>query len=928
MTWLRLTTLLAIAACALAGCANKPSALTCSTGIVCPSPLKCAAVQAVCIENDCGDGHVDVGEQCDDGNIMDGDGCSHSCQNEVCGNGVIDPGEQCDDGNTVAGDGCSPTCQIERCGNGVIDPGEACDLGSDNGKCLGCNADCTSNETCGNCHVDTECGEVCDDCNTVSGDSCESDCKSGIGCGNGVLDPGEQCDDGNTDNNDDCTNQCKVNICGDGIVDSDGHDVEQCDPGGSAAPNTPQQCNDNCTVASCGDGIVNPNYTPPGASGPEQCDDGSDNSDSHNCTAHCQIAYCGDGLRDLEAPHIEQCDDGNQVEDDGCSNSCTTPLCGNGIVDSGEQCDLGAANSDTGACTTACTIAKCGDHLVETGVEQCDGSSVMGHACSASCTIEVCGNKIIDPGEQCDDGNTAANDGCGPTCQIEYCGDGIKNNVTEQCDPAGTTSPNTPAQCNSDCTLASCGDGKVDHSFVPAGAPGGEQCDPPSMLTGCSATCQLETCGDGHTDMNLGETCDNGSAMNTLAGPCLPWCQLATCGDGLVETHSMGVTGSEECDNGDANGTTACPYGATSCTVCTSMCKTAAGTTSYCGDHVKDTGNGENCDDATDGETECAYKGTNVASNTCQVCTDCQPQTALGPYCGDAVKTNGEACDNGFALNGTTLCPYGQHSCSVCTSTCTSTAGTTFEFCGDGTKNGPEQCDGGVGGVETDTSNCNKDCTTPSCGDGYVNTAYTPPGAASPEQCEPPNTATCDSKCQIIAYCGDGACNGSETPVTCPADCPGSCGDGIIEAGEECDKTNLNGATCASFGYTGSGLACNMTAPNACKYDTSGCTKPATCTDGIQNEDETDVDCGGTTCFARCADGKHCVGNSDCASATCTATVCQPSCTDGFQDGAETDVDCGGALCDGSGHKCPSGDMCSVNTDCTSGTCKANGTCM
>jgi cysteine-rich repeat protein len=32
---------------------------------------------------------------------------------EVCGNGVRQSGEQCDDGNIVAGDGCSPSCQIE-----------------------------------------------------------------------------------------------------------------------------------------------------------------------------------------------------------------------------------------------------------------------------------------------------------------------------------------------------------------------------------------------------------------------------------------------------------------------------------------------------------------------------------------------------------------------------------------------------------------------------------------------------------------------------------------------------------------------------------------------------------------------------------------------------------------------------------------------
>jgi cysteine-rich repeat protein len=30
-----------------------------------------------------------------------------------CGNGHLDPGEDCDDGNTAAGDGCSPTCHVE-----------------------------------------------------------------------------------------------------------------------------------------------------------------------------------------------------------------------------------------------------------------------------------------------------------------------------------------------------------------------------------------------------------------------------------------------------------------------------------------------------------------------------------------------------------------------------------------------------------------------------------------------------------------------------------------------------------------------------------------------------------------------------------------------------------------------------------------------
>jgi cysteine-rich repeat protein len=63
----------------------------------------------------CGDTVVGPTEQCDDGNTMDGDGCSATCQLEiVCGNGVIQAGETCDDANSANGDGCSSTCTIEN----------------------------------------------------------------------------------------------------------------------------------------------------------------------------------------------------------------------------------------------------------------------------------------------------------------------------------------------------------------------------------------------------------------------------------------------------------------------------------------------------------------------------------------------------------------------------------------------------------------------------------------------------------------------------------------------------------------------------------------------------------------------------------------------------------------------------------------------
>jgi cysteine-rich repeat protein len=80
----------------------------------------------------CGNGMLDPGETCDDGNWTPADGCDAACGlGSLCGNGVLESGEGCDDGNRLAGDGCDPTCQVEhRCGDGILDAGEACDDGN------------------------------------------------------------------------------------------------------------------------------------------------------------------------------------------------------------------------------------------------------------------------------------------------------------------------------------------------------------------------------------------------------------------------------------------------------------------------------------------------------------------------------------------------------------------------------------------------------------------------------------------------------------------------------------------------------------------------------------------------------------------------------------------------------------------------------
>lgn len=74
----------------------------------------------VCEEPYCGDGVVDtdLGETCDPPGEPAGEPneCREDCT--FCGDGILDPGEECDDGNNVGGDGCSPYCEDEFGGQG------------------------------------------------------------------------------------------------------------------------------------------------------------------------------------------------------------------------------------------------------------------------------------------------------------------------------------------------------------------------------------------------------------------------------------------------------------------------------------------------------------------------------------------------------------------------------------------------------------------------------------------------------------------------------------------------------------------------------------------------------------------------------------------------------------------------------------------
>lgn len=93
------------------------------------------------------------------------------------------------------------------------------------------------------------------------------------------------------------------------------------------------------------------------------------------------------------------------------------------------------------------------------------------------------------------------------------------------------------------------------------------------------------------------------------------------------------------------------------------------------------------------------------------------------------------------------------------------------------------------------------------------------------------------------------------------------------------------------------------------------------CSDGVANQSETDVDCGASC--TPCGLGKRCSSGADCSSGLCESSQCvaAPSCSDNQKNGQETDVDCGGSC-----RPCVPSRACVVNSDCDSGMC-LNATC-
>src|SRR6185503_4853014 len=259
----------------------------------------------------------------------------------ACGNGIVDPGEQCDDGNTGGGDCCSASCQFETAGSACAADSNLCT----NDVCNGAGA-CTHPNNTVPCDDGLFCtvGDVC------GGGTCHGtarDCSAaGNACNLGVCDEAS----------DQCVAQPKPN----GTTCSDGNACTQTDTcqGGTCTGATSVVCTaqDQCHVA----GTCNPAN---GMCSNPAAPNGTGCSDGNACTQtdSCQSGTCT-GTNQVVCTAQDQCHMAGTCNP--ASGTCSNPNKPNGAI-----CNDGSACTKTDTCQSgACTGAN---PVVCTAQDQC-----------------------------------------------------------------------------------------------------------------------------------------------------------------------------------------------------------------------------------------------------------------------------------------------------------------------------------------------------------------------------------------------------------------------------------------------------------------------------------------------------------------------------------------------------------------------------
>lgn len=493
------------------------------------------------------------------------------------------------------------------------------------------------------------------------------------------------------------------------------------------------------------------------------------------------FGYDSEGSEDSSVSDVAGSSDGASSEDDtsasasvaGSSRSSSRgPTCGNGILETGEQCDP----PGVGTCDNTCKNATGGGNGGTTGTFPRASSSRAGSLASGQRLPPpvTCGNGIIEPskGETCDNGRfNGLAPGCSRYCEDKYCGDGIVSpENAEECEPATHSDGSFIAPtCGKGCTVPTCDAdscvlgcnwiflpqckasaapasskaavvaSSVSRSSVPAVAsssvPAPASSSKPAVASSSkaavpasSSVVPVETSPSSAPETVVTEEASSQSSSEeqVIEGPSSSSEQAlsevlelppAACGDGIVQEEA-----GEQCDDGnDAPGD-----GCTACAV-------ERGPRARCGDGQ--VAPWEQCDE---GE-----RNADDVPDACRL-------TCRLAYCGDGVMDAGEQCDDGNDILG-----------DGCTSTC------VFSLCGNGVLELGEECDEGRRNSDTAPDACSTLCLMPRCGDGVTDPAFG-------ERCD------------------EGLSNAAEPDRCRPWCAPPRCGDGIEDTGEQCDDGNAN----------------------------------------------------------------------------------------------------------------------------------------
>jgi cysteine-rich repeat protein len=679
----------------------------------------------------CGNGQLDLGEQCDDGNRYPYDGCTNLCKIAVCGDGIIHQNvEECDDGNLANGDGCDSTCHSERqkiC-TAPVDAMLVIDRSGSMATARLPDAKSAAITFINSMNFSKDkAGLTSFSTSTTLDKAITSDKASIISAITALV------ASGNTDLGDG-VKIGKDELLANGtakrfmIILSDG------------APNA--MTLPNGSIGYC---FVEP-------TSPTACTAYSLEQAQAAKAAGIEIFTIGLGvstfteelLKEMatNAAHYFFAPDSSVLESIYIEISQNLCPCGNGLPDPGEQCDDGN-NYDYDTCTNQCKSAFCGDHILELGVEECDdGNNLNNDGCSATCRNEVCGDGIKQANEQCDDGNIFSGDGCSSLCITEYCGDSIiQEGLHEQCDDGNQIQSDL---CANDCTLTICGDGILQKpNGLGLGGPlndGTEECDDENVNNNdaCVGNCVIAKCGDGYVWTGV-EQCDDG---NLISGDgCTTNCKAEYCGDAIVQA-GLG----EKCELPNTGNNNNCPQTPENCSStkyatrdtfgnCDSVCGckddsfvfscvkgkcgATCGNNNDCANNSCQTTYTDSCEgvklvDYNGDKIMNTFNKNNTCANTCTgvcSCTNCATDCSATPlkYC--VIGLCGAQC-----LVDANCSDGDIHTQDICTGCLCSHV--PIPYCGDGITNQGEQCDDGVNHNNSDR--CYDNCTFTKCGDGII----------------------------------------------------------------------------------------------------------------------------------------------------------------------------------------------------------------